>query len=323
MALLAWLIFIPLQILWLPLSILGALWVAYKQIGVSKRLGLSQTAVEIINGRWTADVFGLRKDTASRRLAGKLPNNSVPGLGLALFPLMVARLIAGRPILYPLLPDDARAGIANMVFNRTARFDSLIAANAADAGQLVVLGAGLDTRCYGPLARPGLAMFELDQTANQRAKRKAVKRAGLNAADVRYIEVDFALPQWIASLTASDYDPSLKTVFLWEGVTLYLTEADVRATLAALKANAAPGSVVLLDLYATRFIDTLGKGATGKTLQATGEGMGFGLDFSGDAEGVLKAFADSAGLRLDRHYFLGLASRNGAFMVVAELVVGT
>ena len=57
---LAWLVYIPLQILWLPISLLGVIWVAYKQIAVSKRMGVSQTAVEIINGRWTMDVFGLR-----------------------------------------------------------------------------------------------------------------------------------------------------------------------------------------------------------------------------------------------------------------------
>jgi O-methyltransferase involved in polyketide biosynthesis len=55
-----------------------------------------------------------------------------------------------------------------------------------------VLGAGFDTRAYGPLSKQGLAMFELDQAANQRVKREAVTRAGLGGDDVNYIEVDFA-----------------------------------------------------------------------------------------------------------------------------------
>jgi hypothetical protein len=66
MIVLAWLIYIPLQLAWLPLTLLGALWVAYKQVGVSRKLGLSQTAVEVLNGRWTGDRFGLRPDPASR-----------------------------------------------------------------------------------------------------------------------------------------------------------------------------------------------------------------------------------------------------------------
>ena len=322
MVLFAWLIYIPLQILWLPLSIIGGLRVAYKQIWVSRKLGLSQTAVAVVNQRWIADVFGLRQDAPSRLLAGKLPNNSVSGMRLLLFPLLAARAIAGKPILYPLLPDDNKVGIAGLIFCRSARFNSVIAAGVADVAQFVVLGAGFDTRAYGPLSKQGLAMFELDQAANQRVKREAVKRAGLGGDHVNYIEVDFAQPQWIKSLTGSSYDPSLKSIFLWEGVTLYLSEPDVRATLAVIKANAAAGNVLLLDLYATRFLAIARGGAAGKTLGATGEGMRFGLDFSGNPEGVLEDFASSVGFDLGRRYFPGSAHKKGAYMVVAEFIVG-
>jgi methyltransferase (TIGR00027 family) len=321
MVLLAWLIYIPMQILWLPLSIVGALWVAYKQVWVSRKLGLSQTAVAMLNQRWIADLFGLRQDAPSRRLAGKPPNNSLFGARLLLFPLLAARAIAGKPILYPLLPDDNQVGLGSMIFCRSLRFDDLIAAHEADVAQFVVLGAGFDTRAYGPLSKRGLAMFELDQAANQRAKRKAVKRAGLGGDHVNYIEVDFAQPQWIQLLTQSSYDRSLKSIFLWEGVTLYLSEPDVRATLAVIKANAAAGSVLLLDLYATRFVAIAQGGVAGKTLSATGEGLRSGLDFSGNPEGVLEDFASSAGFDLGHHYFLGSAHKKGPYMLVAEFVV--
>jgi methyltransferase (TIGR00027 family) len=321
MVLFAWLIYIPLQILWLPLMIIGGLWVTYKQVWVSRKLGLSQTAVAVVNQRWIADVFGLRQDAPSRLLAANLPNNSTSGARLLLFPLWAARAIAGKPILYPLLPDDDKIGLASLIFGRSARFDSLIATRGADVAQFVVLGAGFDTRAYGPLSKQGLAMFELDQAANQRVKREALMRAGLGDDHVNYIEVDFAQSQWIKSLTQSSYDPSLKSIFLWEGVTLYLSEPDVRATLAAIKANAAAGSVLLLDLYATRFVAMAGGGAAGKTLGATGEGLRFCLDFSGNPEGVLADFASSAGFDLGRHYFLGSAHKKGAYMVVAEFVV--
>ena len=322
MIFLAWLIYIPLQLAWLPLTLLGAVWVAYKQVGVSRKLGLSQTAVEVLNGRWTGDRFGLRPDPASRRLAAHLPNNSVLGLSIALFPLWVAKHVAGRPFLYPLLPDDEVCGLASIFLARSRRFDNLIASRADEAQQLVILGAGYDTRCYGDLAAQGLVLFELDQSADQRAKCAALKRAGLRTDHVHYIEVDFSDPQWITALTASAYDPSLKTIFLWEGVTLYLSEADVRATLALLKAHSAPGSVVLLDLYSKGTIALLNKGASGRTLKATGEGLKFGLDFSTDAEEVLTRFASSAHYALGTHYFVGSAAKNGAFMVIAEFETG-
>ena len=149
-----------------------------------------------------------------------------------------------------------------------------------------------------------------------------MKRAKLASDRVQYIEVDFAQPDWIEKLTASSYDPALKTIFIWEGVTLYLSEADVRATLAAIKANAAVGSVVLLDLYAARFLALAGRGAAGKTLEATGEPLRFGLDLTEDAERVLADFAASTGLGLGRHYFMGSAHPKGPYMVVAEFVIG-
>ena len=37
---LALIVFIPLQILFIPLAIVGAIWVGYKQLVVSKRLGV-------------------------------------------------------------------------------------------------------------------------------------------------------------------------------------------------------------------------------------------------------------------------------------------
>ncbi len=65
---LALIAFIILQILFIPLAIIGAVWVGYKQLVVSKKLGVSQTAIEIINGRWTMHIFGLREDPAAAKL---------------------------------------------------------------------------------------------------------------------------------------------------------------------------------------------------------------------------------------------------------------
>jgi hypothetical protein len=78
MSVLSKLVYIPLQLLFIPAAIVGAAIVAYNQLVVSKRLGLSQTAVEVINGRWTMHIFGLREHDASARLAAALPNTSLP-----------------------------------------------------------------------------------------------------------------------------------------------------------------------------------------------------------------------------------------------------
>ena len=79
MKLLSWLVYIPLQILILPISIVGVILVAYRQMLVSKRLAVSQTAIEVFNGRWTLHVFGMRSDPSAAKLGPLLPNTSTLG----------------------------------------------------------------------------------------------------------------------------------------------------------------------------------------------------------------------------------------------------
>ena len=96
-----------------------------------------------------------------------------------------------------------------------------------------------------------------------------------------------------------------KTLFLWEGVTLYLAEEDVRRTLRDVHEHAAPGSVVVADFYAERFI-RIGSGSLAKkTLAYTDETLGFGLPFATDYEQNLQRFVSSEGLTVGETVFMG------------------
>ncbi len=111
MSILSFLIFILLQIAFLPLAIAGFLIVAYKQMVVSKNLGVSQTAIEVLNGRWTMHVFDIRKDQATAQLANTIPNTSTFGLWLVLFPLWVKYKLSGKLFGYPRVPEEGTEGI--------------------------------------------------------------------------------------------------------------------------------------------------------------------------------------------------------------------
>ena len=97
-------VFIPLQVLFIPFAVLGAIYVAYCQLGVSKKLGISQTAIEVLNGRWTMHIFGIRTDKTCDRLIKVLPNTSAIGLWLVLAPLWVKFKISGELFMYPRVP---------------------------------------------------------------------------------------------------------------------------------------------------------------------------------------------------------------------------
>ena len=203
---LSYAVFIPLQIVFLPVAFVGLLLTAYKQIVVSKRLGVSQTAIEIINGRWTMHIFGLRQDDATAALMSVLPNTSKVGLWLVLWPLWVQARIAGQVKLYPRIPTAGDENIADMVAARTVHFDAVIARAIEHVDQFVLMGAGYDTRAYGDLAASGVTVFEVDQANVQEHKRSMIAAAGIRCENVTFVSVDFSVDNLFSKLAASGFD---------------------------------------------------------------------------------------------------------------------
>ncbi len=321
MRLLSFVVFLVLQIAFLPLAVVGFVVVAYKQMVVSRRLGVSQTMVEVLNGRWTMHVFDMRQDVASLRLARCVPNTSTLGLWLVLLPLWVKYKLSGVYFGYPRIPAEGREGLSDFMMARTLYIDRVIRGAVGGMDQFVVLGAGYDTRAYGEFKRDELAIFELDQARSQELKIGTLDSAGIDAAHVTFVPVDFSRDDAFEKLRAAGYDPTKKTLFLWEGVTLYLAEKDVRRTLRDIRKHAAPGSVVVADLYADRFI-RMGSGSLAKkTLEYTDETLGFGLPLATDYEQNLQRFVSSEELTVAQTFFMGRSGSKGPFMVVAELGV--
>jgi hypothetical protein len=98
---------------------------------------------------------------------------------------------------------------------RTRYFDDVVAAHA-QMEQLVLLGAGFDTRCYRLDRPPRRRCFELDAPTTQAEKREALGRAGIDARHVAFVAVDFARDDWMALLVDAGFDPALPTLFVWE-----------------------------------------------------------------------------------------------------------
>ena len=148
MSVVSLLVYIP-QLVFVPLAIVGAGLVGYRQLAVSKRLGVSHTAIEIINGRWTMHVFGMRRDDATAALAAALPNTSTFGLWLCLFPLWFEYKLSGRLFLYPRVPEPGRETIADLVPARTLYFDRVIGRLMGEAAQFVLMAPATT---HGPTA---------------------------------------------------------------------------------------------------------------------------------------------------------------------------
>jgi methyltransferase (TIGR00027 family) len=115
--------------------------------------------------------------------------------------------------------------------------------------QLVILGAGYDSRAYRfPALRRGIRIFEVDQPATQKAKQDRVRKIFSGPpAHVAYVAIDFNQQSLEDCLAAHEYDPQAKTVFLWQGVTYYLEPSAVDKTLGFITHHSAPGSSVIFD----------------------------------------------------------------------------
>lgn len=321
MGILSFIVFVVLQLAFLPLALVAVALITYKQIFISKRLGVSQTGIEVLNGRWTMHVFGIREDQPTARLAAALPNTSRFGLWLCLFPLWVRYKLSGSYLGYPRIPLEGAESVADIVVARTLYFDRIIGRVLSEMDQFVLLGAGYDTRAYGDFKRDGLTVFELDQQKTQELKVTALSGSGIDMDHVTFLPVDFTKEDTFERLREVGFEQGKRTLFLWEGVSLYLGEANVRDMIRGIGAQAAPGSVIVADLYAERFI-RMGSGRLAKkSLELTGEGLGFGLPFEGDFEGTLEEFLSAEGVQLGEVFFLGKTNKKGPFMAVAECLV--
>ena len=114
--------------------------------------------------------------------------------------------------------------------------------------QVVILGAGLDSRAYrSPLSSEKARTFEIDHPATQRDKIERVKKVLAQVPEnVTWVPLDFNR-ETLDKLREVGFDPLERTLFIWEGVTPYLLEEAVDATLTWIGVHAAPGSTVIFD----------------------------------------------------------------------------
>jgi methyltransferase (TIGR00027 family) len=133
---------------------------------------------------------------------------------------------------------------------RVASIDAELDA-AIDSGcrQLVLLGAGLDTRAYRMSTLAELPVFEIDHPATQAYKRRRAASFRPLAASVTYVDVNFERESFGERLVTAGFRRDVPTAWVWEGVVMYLTDDAVRRTLQGMAATSAPGSSLIANYH--------------------------------------------------------------------------
>ena len=160
-------------------------------------------------------------------------------------------LRAGAPLTDAVL--GVMPGLTNFVLVRHRFIDDALAAALADGvDQVVLLGAGYDTRLHRFADRMGSAVgFEVDHPATgaRKAAIVAARRDVLPESRVVRVPVDFRTQSLRERLLETGFQPGRRTFWAWEGVSMYLERIAVTGTLETLVALSGPGSRLAMDFW--------------------------------------------------------------------------
>ena len=218
-------------------------------------------------------------------------------------------------------------GTYGFIIARSKCFDDFVRQElAGGAKQLVILGAGYDSRAYrfrDAIEACGGRAFEVDAPATLAKKRESVVRVfGALPRHVSYVEVDFNRDALEKKLTAAGFDPSARTVYTWEGVTFYISAAAVDAVLAFIREHSGAGSGVVLDYLFPSALDdsstAFGAVKSAARVRQRGEPFTFSID-----PDRIEDFLRERGFGLEGHFrpeqmeseYLGGSVRDEAFRV--------
>jgi methyltransferase (TIGR00027 family) len=172
-------------------------------------------------------------------------------------------MVADQPVVEALEMDFAdiaknpeALGSVIMMIIRTRFIEERLEQAIRDGvSQVVILGAGFDTRAYRLTELLQLAhVFEVDQPSTQEYKKRRIRETGIEVPpNLTYVPVDFRHDKLGDVLKAAGYDSGQRTFFIWEGVTMYLPEAAVEETLRWVAAQA-PGSTIIFDFVGAMVI---------------------------------------------------------------------
>jgi methyltransferase (TIGR00027 family) len=120
--------------------------------------------------------------------------------------------------------------VKDMVKTRTRYFDDMLEAQiAAGIRQVVILGAGLDTRAVRKQSA-GVQYFEIDDPATMALKRRCYVDAGIDPG-VTLIAGNYVRDGLIELLRSHRFDFDLPTYVIWEGNVMYMSLANDKQTM--------------------------------------------------------------------------------------------
>jgi methyltransferase (TIGR00027 family) len=268
-------------------------------VAYSRRTGASATVLASLYTRYMQHLLGTRRDEPAARLIRAMPSVWQPGLRLITAPSDAAHRLTGYvPRLYR-YPYPGDPPMIHQSAARTTFYDEAVERYLPRVEQLVILGAGFDTRAYRLPEDTRVRCFEIDEPTTQAFKREVLRKAGIDTSRVTFVPADFEEHDWLQRLVEEGFDPAKRTFFTWESVSMYLDRASVEATLRKV-ASSAPGSAIAFDYMSSEMIHggSLFWRYGRAVINAAGEPWKFGIDNTPPVRRRVAEFLAGCGLEL-------------------------
>lgn len=187
--------------------------------------------------------------------------------------------------------------------------DAVLAAVADGCSQLVILGAGFDSRAYRLRAVERARVFEVDRPAVLAHKRAALGPVLRQLPDhLTFVALDFEQHALDAALLDAGYQTDRRTCFLWEGVVQYLSAPAVDATLRQIVSLLGAGGRLVFTYVDRQIIEDAEADPTAPRWTATVRRVGEPFTFGWDPC-TLPAYLAGRGLALDQDISTADAAR--------------
>lgn len=208
------------------------------------------------------------------------------------------QLVETTDCAYEILDKRIPGGVIYMLI-RTKYFDNALKRwlRRHPASQVVILGAGFDTRAlrFGGHYGGNVVFYEVDLKGMSEHKKAVIESHGLNRQEVeiRYVPANFHEESPIDALLMNGFDRQVPTCFICEGISFFLEKATIHKLLQQIKNLMCCEAIVTLDYvfrdYVEGNLDYYGAKETHAELIELGEPHIFGLNYD-EVENLFNEF---------------------------------
>jgi methyltransferase (TIGR00027 family) len=301
-------LYIAIQIIFIPIAIIGIIIAVYKEMGKSKKLGVSFSAIKALQYRWMMHYFNTRPDPISVAFIKNFPCESHFGMWSVMGPLIISQRLFGFTTKLGKLVEPGEEAADSTAGIRVLMFDKVMEKYVDEMEQIVLPGAGFDLMTLQFTKGKKIKVFELDQDNTLNVKVETLKKAGIEHDWITYIPVDYENESWVDNLLEAGFDKTKRTLFLWQSVSLYLEAELVKENLREMADLCVDGSIIAQDFYSTVFSSGEYSKESKKfmsIIEKMGEPAKFGIDMSDDPKAAVESFLKECGLKMTEYIQFG------------------